>query len=217
MSAFRLKRTSGFPATDEELLNDLKRVAHELNQSTVQMLKYREIGSFDDRTISRRFGSWNSALLAADLQISNEVEIPDERLFENILRLWQFYGRQPRRRELAFNPSEISQTPYNRRFSSWIAALNSFIAYTQCNDVDAIEANPKKSLPRTPRDPSLRLRFKVLQRDRFSCVQCGASPATMSGIILQVDHIVPWSRGGETVLENLQTLCSKCNLGKSDL
>jgi 5-methylcytosine-specific restriction endonuclease McrA len=57
----------------------------------------------------------------------------------------------------------------------------------------------------------------VLQRDRFTCCACGASPALTPSIELHVDHIVPWSKGGETVLGNLQTLCSVCNLGKSNL
>jgi 5-methylcytosine-specific restriction endonuclease McrA len=35
--------------------------------------------------------------------------------------------------------------------------------------------------------------------------------------VLHVDHKTAWANGGETVLENLQTLCSKCNIGKSDL
>ena len=30
------------------------------------------------------------------------------------------------------------------------------------------------------------------------------------------DHIVPWSKGGKSVLENLQMLCTDCNLKKSD-
>ena len=33
---------------------------------------------------------------------------------------------------------------------------------------------------------------------------------------MQGDHIVPWSKGGKTVLENLQMLCIECNLAKSD-
>lgn len=53
-----------------------------------------------------------------------------------------------------------------------------------------------------------------MQRDRLTCPACGASPAKENGVELHVDHFVPWSRGGETTLENLQTLCSRCNLGK---
>ena len=67
------------------------------------------------------------------------------------------------------------------------------------------------------RDPSTRLRFEVLFRDKFTCRFCGASPTKDPSVTLHIDHIVPWSKGGETALDNLQTLCSKCNLGKSDL
>ena len=66
------------------------------------------------------------------------------------------------------------------------------------------------------RNPSTRLRFEVLARDKFTCRYCGASPAKDPSVILHIDHISPWSKGGETSLNNLQTLCSKCNLGKSD-
>ncbi|MBA3804703.1 MAG: HNH endonuclease, partial [Acidobacteria bacterium] len=38
-----------------------------------------------------------------------------------------------------------------------------------------------------------------------------------AGVALHVDHIRPWSKDGETLLENLQTLCSECNLGKSNV
>lgn len=70
---------------------------------------------------------------------------------------------------------------------------------------------------RTSRNINTRLRFKVLSRDNFKCCFCGASPAKNPSVELHVDHIIPWSKGGETVIDNLQTLCSKCNLGKSDL
>lgn len=61
-----------------------------------------------------------------------------------------------------------------------------------------------------------KLRYQVLKRDSFKCCACGASPAKDPSVELHIDHIIPWSKGGETVEENLQTLCSKCNLGKSD-
>jgi len=36
-------------------------------------------------------------------------------------------------------------------------------------------------------------------------------------VVLHIDHVTPWSKGGETEMDNLQTLCEPCNLGKSDL
>lgn len=68
----------------------------------------------------------------------------------------------------------------------------------------------------TPRTISTTLRYQVLKRDNFKCCACGASPAKDPAVELHIDHIVPWSKGGETKMDNLQTLCSKCNLGKSD-
>lgn len=56
------------------------------------------------------------------------------------------------------------------------------------------------------------LRFAVLRRDRFCCVLCGSSAAR--GAILHVDHKFPKALGGHTSLENLQTTCEMCNLGK---
>lgn len=57
------------------------------------------------------------------------------------------------------------------------------------------------------------LRYRVLKRDNHRCVACGATPEK-DGVTLHVDHIIPVAKGGKTVLENLQTLCAPCNLGK---
>ena len=75
---------------------------------------------------------------------------------------------------------------------------------------------PKNINPADRRDPNIGLRFKVLQRDQFRCQLCGRSPATELICKLHVDHIIPFSKGGKTTLENLQTLCSHCNVGKSN-
>jgi hypothetical protein len=215
---FELSRVSGQRVSDAELLADLSNVATKLGATTVSLPQYKQHGRYDGRNLSRRFGSWNKALLAVGLTISNEIDISDERLFENILILWQHYGRQPRRSELATSPSTISQSPYSRRFRSWMAALRAFIEYANATGVESA-AVPQitDGHHATKRDPSLRLRWKVLQRDRFTCRGCGRSPALIPGVELHVDHIEPWSSGGETILENLQTLCSLCNLGKSNV
>lgn len=216
---FRLSRVSGMPVEYDSLLADLRRVAESLGSGTAPLLKYRELGAYDDTTPIRRFGSWNKALLKAGLSVSNEISISDQRLFENLLLLWQHYGRQSRRSELAQKPSTISQTPYNRRFGSWTSSLEAFINYANSSNLESVEPNSDiiKSQHKTGRDPSLRLRWKVLQRDRFTCCSCGASPALKAGVELHVDHVFPWSNGGETVFENLKTRCQQCNLGKSNL
>lgn len=58
------------------------------------------------------------------------------------------------------------------------------------------------------------LRYEIMQRDGFRCQICGSEQS--DGVKLHVDHIVPVSKGGKTTRENLQTLCDRCNLGKSD-
>jgi len=56
-------------------------------------------------------------------------------------------------------------------------------------------------------------RFNVFLRDRFSCQFCGEALPTHE---LTFDHLVPRSRGGRTVWENVVTACSPCNLSKGD-
>jgi hypothetical protein len=99
--------------SDAELLDDLRRIAKQLGQRTVGQKEYRRVGTYDDSTVTRRFGSWNAALLKAGLVIANQVDLPDEQLFDNIFTLWAHYGRQPRRRELALLPprSRSRRTP----------------------------------------------------------------------------------------------------------
>lgn len=58
------------------------------------------------------------------------------------------------------------------------------------------------------------IRYNVLKRDNFTCVLCGAT--AKDGAKLQVDHIIPVSKGGKTIMSNLQTLCERCNKGKNN-
>lgn len=83
-------------------------------------------------------------------------------------------------------------------------------------DTTKASATPNPTTQKS-RDPSPRLRFNVLVRDKFTCRYCGASPNKDPSVTLHVDHIIPWSKGGQTSLDNLQVLCSTCNLGKSNI
>ena len=56
-----------------------------------------------------------------------------------------------------------------------------------------------------------KLRHQVFQRDNYRCRECGA---TNKQTRLHVDHIIPVAKGGTNDLDNLQTLCEKCNRAK---
>lgn len=58
------------------------------------------------------------------------------------------------------------------------------------------------------------MRWLVFQRDNWRCCACGKGSG--EGAILQVDHIIPRSRGGKDSMDNYQTLCRECNIGKSN-
>ena len=57
------------------------------------------------------------------------------------------------------------------------------------------------------------LYYRVLKESQGKCALCGTSKNERP---LHVDHIIPRSKGGKTVYENLQALCQKCNLAKGN-
>lgn len=59
-----------------------------------------------------------------------------------------------------------------------------------------------------------KLRKKILLRDQYKCKHCGISIEEEPHLLLEVDHIIPLSKGGVTSEENLQVLCWKCNRHK---
>ena len=61
-----------------------------------------------------------------------------------------------------------------------------------------------------------KLREFIKSRDNFTCCNCGNSTHKEPNLLLEIDHIIPVAKGGQTVKENLQTLCWKCNRAKSD-
>ena len=136
------------------------------------------------------------------------------------------YGRQPHYSEMNDVPSKIKSKNYINKFGTWRNALIAFIEYAEKDDddrvKDVLELSPIPQPEKTPKSPenrreiSLGLRFKVMYRDHFKCVLCGNNPPASPGLILHVDHILPWSKGGKTEIDNLRTLCSGCNIGRSN-
>ena len=65
---------------------------------------------------------------------------------------------------------------------------------------------------RVPRSVKRRISRRALfARDGWRCVYCGDGTARLT-----LDHVVPRSRGGDSVWENVVTACGPCNLRKGD-
>ena len=205
--------------TTDDVAADLKRVASNLGTASLSQRAYAAAGSFSTTAIKDRFGTWNAAIVAAGLEAHTKSKrITVEDLFDNLRGVWIALGRQPRKREMVSPISKFTRSPYTKIFGSWLNAVREFVKVV--NQDASSEATTTTQLGvqgRGPRDPSLRLRFLVMNRDNFKCRHCGRSPATDASVILHIDHATAWSKGGGTTFENLQTLCQHCNLGKSNL
>jgi len=212
----------------EKLLDDVKKVANILKKETVSVSEYNDKGIFHSTTLIKRFGTWNRVLDTAKLKRSMTFNATREDLFKNLERVWISLSRQPISSEMKRPLSDFSITPYLNMFGSWQEALKTFINYidqaqSEYNKVEddlnpsAVSVDLKNNkTKRTKREISDRLRFKILLRDGFTCRKCGRSPLKKIGVELHVDHITPWSKGGETIPENLETKCKECNLGKGN-
>ena len=219
----------------ERLIADLKRVAQELGKETLTHKEYSVHGHYAPSTLIRHFGSWQSALLQNGLNRSRIYRVPEERYFENLEYIWRTLGRQPRYSDMQKPFSKYSAKAYAQKFRTWRKALEAFIEFV--NKEDVVVTEPDQYDQQRPVDSSItvvtnkishtkrktsrviswRLRFLVMRRDNFRCCLCGTVQNVDQNISLEVDHIVPWSLGGETIMDNLQTLCNRCNNGKSNL
>jgi hypothetical protein len=212
----------------EQLLADLRRASSDIRPVPLTMERYDLSGGLLSASgMQRRFGSWSNALRAAGVEIAKNANFngKDEDYFEVIETIWQKLGRPPKREEVLRPESRVSGGSITRHFGCpWRQVLERFVEQINLGspEVDwalrgSLAGTDEPARRRTCRSIGWRLRFLVLRRDGFRCRLCGASPAITPGVHLQVDHMEPWANGGETVLENLQSTCDRCNGGKSAL
>lgn len=208
----------------EALLADLRQIAQRLGCDGITSRAYKEAGGkYAISTFLRRFGSWNQALEMAGLKVKKLQSVSDAIFYQEIANVWVKLGHQPRMREMRRPLSQLTGSAYQNRFGTWQNALIAFAKHmNEAESTDKGISNAKSSrtspgIRRTKRNPSLRLLFRVLKRDNFTCQSCGASPSKDPRVTLEVDHKTPYSKEGETVFDNLQVLCKGCNAGKGDL
>lgn len=223
-----MRAQPGRQTSREELISELKRIAELVGVADLTTETFNKRSHLDAALVRRRFGTWNKGLKEAGIAIPPRARrYTDDECFENLLNLWMQYGRPPRFREMDVPPSVVGGTAYVKRWGTFKKALVAFIEKAN-SDVDSAEPKVAPSslqnsalsvlLPERPernkREVPLGVRYTVLNRDRFKCVLCGASPATATNCRLHVDHVVALARGGTNRIENLRTLCESCNLGK---
>jgi HNH endonuclease/Homing endonuclease associated repeat len=182
--------------------------------------------------VDSAYGSWSEAMCALrialraqgiELAARSTKRISDDELFIEMERIWNELGQRPSRHEWEKSGSKYSFQPYKTRFGGWTNACLRFIEWRMGKPVviefQEIVKTPQKIVPTEslPRGPSDRLRLRVLARDGFRCVLCGHSPAIERGVVLHLDHIVPYSKGGRTTFDNLRTLCAACNQGRGNI
>ena|SRR5258708_5243380 len=212
--------------TDIDLLNDLKRIANQLGTDKLSSRDYDDNGGkYTSGTMGARFGSWNKALEQAGLKSVMKHNPSVVELFENIETVWVKLGQQPVSRDLRRPLSQFSPSAYINRFGTFRKALEAFVEFINSENDKEQETEIEEQLDltitegpilkhRTRRNPSERLKVQVLMRDGNKCRLCGV---TLIGDNIHFDHIIPWSKGGETTLENLQILCDAHNLAKGNL
>ncbi|MGE5478307.1 MAG: homing endonuclease associated repeat-containing protein [Bacteroidales bacterium] len=217
--------------TNEEILSAMADLAKRLGTPQLTVSDVEAHLPFGRDTLKKRWGSSRQAFRAAGVGVSHlGRRYTDEECFDNLLSVWSHYGRPPQYLEMGKPPSEVGGKAYIKRFGTWNKALAAFVERVNGDETppstDPTQAppptaspSPSPTSPRNDgdrRDIPLGLRFKVFHRDRFKCVLCGDSPSANPACVLHVDHILPWSRGGKTVIDNLRALCGACNIGRGN-
>jgi len=194
----------------ESLIVELRRVAAKLGKQTLScddIDRHARVCSF---TVRRKFGSMHAAHEAAGL-VPPRRRLSDDEMLRILDRLWTIThkesGRSPVCTDVKKYGMPVSESAITTRFGTWKKAL-----------LRAARLGPgRPKLTKTPpvkrpvrRPMSNHRRFLVFKRDGYRCGIC-----RRKGGELEVDHIVPLCRGGRDTMDNMQTLCNKCNRGKA--
>jgi len=234
---------AGTWATKEVLLDELRAIRRKRPGDLLTYEFYKTNGGTYSRgAFSNHFGNWPNAVKAVGNISGRQARYSTDELFDEMQRLWEQLGRQPNYDDMQ-KAGKISPQSYHKRFGSWTKAIHAFcedrnsdsalaapplehlnsIKVSSARDnnnspvtIPSADADPVVVVHKTGRSVPPRLRWRVFARDDFTCKKCGRSPRK-HGVALQADHVTAWTNGGETVLENLQTLCEDCNRGKSNL
>lgn len=131
-------------------------------------------------------------------------------------KLYKNYKIHPKIETSAFvyatytSPKGRNSYEVNKQFSY----SQLYNAYLYVNEQQSLRRTREYQIKMERMRMTSSLRYDVLKRDNFKCQICGFT--AQDGATLHIDHIIPVSKGGKTTMDNLQTLCDRCNIGKSN-
>ena len=110
-------------ASNDELLDDLRRIAAASPGSPITADHYDAHGKFSRQMFHHRFGSWNNALTSANLAINRATAFDALEVVEDVKRVAALVGRNTLTRAEYNLHGEFSATSVVRRCGSWFQAL----------------------------------------------------------------------------------------------
>ena len=182
----------------------------------------KEDNRIHSSTVKREFDSWGNAMdrlkeylakRGTPLKPRDKGHYDSADLVAEMKRIWLLVGHRPSKLEWQANAPNISYSTYKRYYGSWEAACLAFVEGTMPGSHQSKKIIGNSTAVRNPRDVPPKMRLEVFKRDQHSCVFCGRGSPEHK---LHADHKVPWSKGGKTILDNLQTLCATCNAAKGN-
>lgn len=182
-----------FDFTDHEsslLSTDLVKLARHVAQHRQQAPPFY---SFEDRD------KHNLSRIADDLLRLNEYDVQDKLydLYHDGAYQWQGFYKSYDRFKTAFD-AERNRAFYKRKFGS----------------EPAIKLDAPTHQMLEQRELTEEEKEQVFRRDNYTCQCCGKRKEAGRRVKFEVDHITPFRFGGETSLNNSQTLCSQCHKDK---
>lgn len=216
-----LSPKKGFDVSRKEILNSLGDCAKAIGTRRITIKQYdawphRALCSHQ---IATRFGGWDIALKEAGLEIRTTSKGNAIEMVELFMDCWEDCNDVPTIKTLSNHlqkvNSRISVTMYSHYFGGIRRLAIRIVQYKrgEISENQLLDKHYKKGVDRE--SISAKLRYMIFERDHFTCVSCGRS-SKQDDVQLEIDHIVPVSRGGTSEFSNLQTLCTDCNRGKGD-
>lgn len=227
-SSYNMRRKSW-----KELNSDEKHVYHcsstvcknAKTQPFKYLCKYFNIAINEENlsTFEQIFNNFSAVEQGKNLLISEQQRIIDMVEIPAIIRLFDKKGLY---KELNFTSVDLSEIYFPTYTFSYVSAggnssdkciikmdldnLEKFISYLDSQIKRKKSAEGQRALMTS------KLREKIKERDDYTCKYCGASVHKEPNLLLEIDHIIPISKGGQSTEDNLQTLCWRCNRHKGN-